>query len=61
MFLPWMKSKKKIDLGNFFKLNAWGEKNFPWGKGDKVVTPTMFLQGAIFPRTKGATSQGEGD
>jgi hypothetical protein len=54
-----MKSKKRIDLGNFFKLKYMGKKELSLGKRRQSVTPTMFLQGAIFPRKKRATSQVE--
>jgi hypothetical protein len=38
----------------------WMKKYFPSWKKDKVATPTMFFQGAIFLRKKGATSREKG-
>jgi hypothetical protein len=36
--------KKKKLLGNFFTLDAPKKKDFVQRKGDKMVTPTMFLK-----------------
>jgi hypothetical protein len=35
---------KKKPLSKFFKLDALGRRDFLW-RGDKILTPTMFLKG----------------
>ncbi len=51
LFLPWMKSKKKIDLGNFFKLNVW-RKKLSLGKMRQSGNPNHVPPRSNFPREK---------
>jgi hypothetical protein len=48
--------KEKHRFGQLLQAKCMGRKELSLGKRRQSVTPTMFLQGAIFPRKKRVTS-----